>query len=88
MDAAMLVSHLVSVRVELAVCRNYSVAVEGLVSRVIVVEVASECENMVCTIYGSIHRPFDCLVLEVPDESALVFWIFSDEVPVFLEASH
>ena len=71
------------VRVRLTIRINQSVAAEIVVAGIKIIEIASVCINhlVVFTI------PADTLIYEVPDESSLIFRVFADDVPVFLETT-
>ena len=63
-----------------------AVAVEGIVARVIVVEIAAYREEMIRA--ALVCRPSESLVLEVPDETALKFRMAAVYIPVILETAH
>ena len=88
MDIAILVGHFICMRMKAAVCSDYSVAAERIVRRVDIIELTSEDEYMVRTCLLRVCRPTLSLIHEVPNESTLISRIFTDHVPIFLQASH
>ena len=70
-------------RIGHAVGTYQSVAVEVVVARVVVVEVATIIIGPLISL--AFHA--QTLVNEVPDESALILRIFADELPIFLEST-
>ena len=70
-----------------AVCSYDSITAERIVRRIIIIEITTIDEDMVCAIFQRVYWPPESLIYEIPDESTLELRIFSDKVPILLEPS-
>ena len=83
-EVLVIILHLGSGRMRLAVGGNEAVAVEVVVGSGITSEVATICKDLVT----SLARAADGLVHEVPDKAALILGLCTYGIPVLLETTH
>ena len=85
-DGTVAVTHLPGMGMPGPVGGDDTVAVEGVVGRIVVVEVAAKGVDVAGARF--VRRPADGLVHEVPDAAALQFRILPEEIHIILEAAH
>ena len=82
-DILVIIPHLVHMRVRNTIRADQAVIAEVIIASVELIEIAAISIDHFPVLAGPAHG----LIHEVPDEAPLIFRVFTDQIPIFLETS-